>query len=103
MFQKYRYFQALSGDVTWVVSDHTGGGGELSVRAGQQVEVVDLPSSQPDYAMVRLATSSLALEVTPRQEMQDIGLVPVQCLKPQPARAHNKSVTDPDPGKIKIS
>ena len=44
--------QGLNGDLTVVIADYTASqAGELSVRTGQQVELLDLPSA--DTALVR--------------------------------------------------
>lgn len=63
-----------------MVSDYiaTPGSNELSVTKGQQVEVVEAPSStEPDFCLVRLNPQSDDAAV---QE----GLVPISILKPPP-------------------
>ena len=66
--------------MTLVIADHTGVEGQLSVRSGQQVEVLDL--SSPDLALVRLS-SSLAEESRPEPIE---GLIPIACLKLSPTK-----------------
>ncbi|XP_023330642.1 triple functional domain protein isoform X4 [Eurytemora carolleeae] len=72
--------KALCGELTLVIADHTGVEGHLSVRSGQQVEVLDLTS--PDLALVRLS-SSLAEESRPEPIE---GLLPLSCLKLSPTK-----------------
>ncbi|XP_044733840.1 triple functional domain protein isoform X3 [Chrysoperla carnea] len=68
-------------EMTWVISDHVASPGtqELSVRKGQQVEVVEISTSRPDYCVVRMPTQGPDLGAVPE------GLVPISVLKPQPA------------------
>ena len=67
--------QGLNGELTWVTSDHVAGpaGGQLSVRVGQQVEIMDrlADPSNPDMLMVRLVSD----------HHQESGYVPISCLK----------------------
>ncbi|XP_055685708.1 kalirin isoform X2 [Lutzomyia longipalpis] len=64
-------------EMTWVISDYTAtaGSGELSVTKGQQVEVLELSTTQPDFCLVRLNGSGK----NPQE-----GLVPLSILKPPP-------------------
>ena len=92
----YFLFQALCSEVTWVVSDYNGGPGELSVRAGQQVEVLD--QNNADQVLVRLCPNTLS-EVT-RPDLQE-GYVPLSCLKAPPSKTFqlSKSSVDADQGR----
>lgn len=66
--------------MTWVINDHVAAAGsqELTVRKGQQVEVVEISATRPDYCMVRMPTQGPDLGAVPE------GLVPISVLKPQP-------------------
>jgi len=83
--------EALCGEVTWVVSDYNGGPGELSVRAGQQVEVLD--QNNADQLLVRLCPNTLS-EVT-RPDLQE-GYVPLSCLKAPPSKTFQLSKSSGD-------
>lgn len=65
-------------EMTWVVADHEApaGSAEITVRKGQQVEVLEVPSGQ-DMCLVRLHASSAA-------EHPVEGMVPLSVLKPPP-------------------
>ncbi|KYB28884.1 Triple functional domain protein-like Protein [Tribolium castaneum] len=74
---------ALAGvlEMTWVVSDFTATcPQELSVTKGQQVEVVEVCSSKPDYCLVRMPTRG-----TDHDSSVPEGLVPLAVLKQPPA------------------
>ena len=65
--------------MTWVIADHeaTAGSPELTVRKGQQVEVLEVPAANaPDLCLVRLPSS------TSGEHLE--GLVPLAVLKPPP-------------------
>ena len=66
--------QGLNGELTWVTSDHAAplAGGQLSVRVGQQVEIMDRlgDPAHPDMVMVRLVSD----------QHQETGYVPMSCL-----------------------
>merc|ERR1712106_1314604 len=62
--------KALCGEVTWVVSDYNGGPGELSVRAGQQVEVLD--QNNADQLLVRLCPNTLSEVTRPATAERDL-------------------------------
>ncbi|XP_076313108.1 LOW QUALITY PROTEIN: triple functional domain protein-like [Tachypleus tridentatus] len=72
-----------SGEITWVVEGHVAsfGSQELSVRSGQQVELLDTAASGPEWCMVRLQSPGGEGSGSPSQE----GLVPSSCLKPTPS------------------
>jgi hypothetical protein len=65
-------------EMTWVVADHEApaGSAEITVRKGQQVEVLEVPSGQ-DMCLVRLHAASAA-------EPPVEGMVPLAVLKPTP-------------------
>jgi hypothetical protein len=68
-------------EMTWVVSDFTATcAQELSVMKGQQVEVVEVCSSKPDYCLVRMPTRG-----TDHDSSVPEGLVPLAVLKQPPA------------------
>lgn len=72
--------QVNAHEVTLVISDYvaTAGSNEISVNKGQQVEIVEGPtSSESIYCLVRLSSSG---EDAPIQE----GLVPISILKTTP-------------------
>jgi hypothetical protein len=74
-------FQAGVLEMTWVVSDFTATcAQELSVMKGQQVEVVEVCSSKPDYCLVRMPTRG-----TDHDSSVPEGLVPLAVLKQPPA------------------
>ena len=73
--------QALCGEVTWVTADHAAeAAGQLSVRAGQQVEVVGGMEGGQDSVLVRLAGPALD------SALPDTGYVPASCLKLPPSK-----------------
>ena len=73
--------QALCGEVTWVTADHAAeAAGQLSVRAGQQVEVVGGMEAGQDSVLVRLAGPALD------SALPDTGYVPASCLKLPPSK-----------------
>lgn len=68
--------------MTWVVSDFTATSPqELSVTKGQQVEVVEVYSSKPDFCLVRMPTRGSDGDNVSVPE----GLVPLSVLKQPPA------------------
>ncbi|VEN42476.1 unnamed protein product [Callosobruchus maculatus] len=82
-------------EMTWVVSDYTAAStSELSVTKGQQVEVVEVCLSRPDYCLVRMPAREQAAAAVvvatsggePAQPQPLEGLVPLSVLKqpPQP-------------------
>lgn len=91
--------QALCGEVTWVTADHAPSApGQLGVRAGQQVELMDRLEPGQDLVLVRLVPAGLS-EVT-RPEVTQEGFVPVSCLKLPPSKSYQiKGVVDSDQGK----
>lgn len=52
--------QAGNVEMTWVISDFVGNAStnELSVTKGQQVEVLEMSATTPDYCLVRVTTVS---------------------------------------------
>lgn len=67
--------------MTWVISDFTAtNSSELSVTKGQQVEVVEVCSTKPDYCLVRMPTRG-----TDHDAAVPEGLVPLAVLKQPPA------------------
>lgn len=98
--------QAGNVEVTWVISDFVGNAAanELSVTKGQQVEVLEMSVTTPDYCLVRVTaggTSSSAsasaaggssgkssgsggAAANVNQQPQLEGLVPMAILKPSP-------------------
>ncbi|KAG5888220.1 hypothetical protein JTB14_035569 [Gonioctena quinquepunctata] len=72
-------------EMTWVLSDFTAtNSSELSVSKGQQVEMVEVCSSRPDFCLVRMPTRGSGDDTTAVPE----GLVPLAILKlpPPPQR-----------------
>lgn len=68
--------------MTWVVSDFTATSPqELTVSKGQQVEVVEMYSSKPDFCLVRMPTRGSDNDSGSVPE----GLVPLSVLKQPPA------------------
>lgn len=68
-------------EMTWVIAEHVANGaGEVSVSKGQQVEVLEVWSSRPDWWIVRI-----------HGEPPVEGAVPVQVLKLQPQQAQQKT------------
>jgi len=63
-----------------VIADHVAAAGsqELSVHKGQQVEVLELNTSAPDWCLVRMSTSGSSVDSPPE------GLVPLAVLKQPP-------------------
>lgn len=79
--------QICTHEATWVISDYIAspGSNELSVNKGQQVEIIEAPSSnEPDFCLVRLNPQNDDSAV---QE----GLVPVSILKPPPGSQKTSS------------
>lgn len=75
-------FQTGVLEMTWVVNDFTATSPqELTVSKGQQVEVVEICSSKPDYCLVRMPTRGPA-----DHESGTVpeGLVPLSALKQPP-------------------
>jgi triple functional domain protein len=72
--------QAPGVEMTWVIADHVAAAGsqELSVHKGQQVEVLELNTSAPDWCLVRMPTSGSSVDSPPE------GLVPLAVLKQPP-------------------
>lgn len=86
-------------EMTWVVADHeaTAGSSEITVRKGQQVEVLEVPSTQsPDLCLVRLSTSAGpsggSATAGPSEQLE--GLVPLAVLKPPPQRTRRNADND---------
>lgn len=95
-------FQASNVEVTWVISDYVGNAvdNELSVTKGQQVEVLEMSSTTPEFCLVRVTTVSAgassstvgsgAQAGTSSKSIGSIGvggqegLVPISILKPPP-------------------
>ncbi|XP_066996303.2 kalirin [Anabrus simplex] len=71
--------KAAGVEMTWVIADHVAAAGtqELSVHKGQQVEVLDVTCSAPDWCLVRMSTSG-SVDSPPE------GLVPLAVLKQPP-------------------
>lgn len=86
-------------EMTWVVSDYTAANPqEMTVTKGQQVEVVEVCSSKPDYCLVRMPTRGNDHDQTHVPE----GLVPLAVLKQPPAPRSSPSrrpILDHDGGK----
>ena len=76
----YCSLQAPVVEMTWVIADHVAAAGsqELSVHKGQQVEVLELNTSAPDWCLVRMSTSGSSVDSPPE------GLVPLAVLKQPP-------------------
>lgn len=95
-------FQAGVLEMTWVVSDFTATcPQELSVTKGQQVEVVEVCSSKPDFCLVRMPTRG-----TDHDASVPEGLVPLAVLKQPPAPRSSPSRRAPidhDLGKLKTN
>ncbi|KAJ8878381.1 hypothetical protein PR048_018958 [Dryococelus australis] len=66
-------------EMMWVIADHVAAAGsqELSVHKGQQVEVLEVRASSPDWCLVRVPTSG-SVDSPPE------GLVPLAVLKQPP-------------------
>ncbi|XP_059472379.1 kalirin isoform X2 [Neocloeon triangulifer] len=82
-------------EMTWVVADHEAptGSAEITVRKGQQVEVLEVPAGQ-ELCLVRLHPSSAS-------EHPVEGMVPLSVLKPPPQglrgqRTHEEGATGSD-------
>lgn len=87
-------FQAGVLEMTWVISDFTATNpSELSVIKGQQVEVVEVCSSKPDYCLVRMPTRGTDHDAAAVPE----GLVPLSVLKQPPAPRSSPSRRPPPP------
>lgn len=91
-------------EMTWVISDFVGSAGtnELSVTKGQQVEVLEMSATTPDYCLVRVqapggssasasgaggsssSKSSGAVGGGSGSSPPQEGLVPMSILKPPP-------------------
>ncbi|XP_022244114.1 triple functional domain protein-like isoform X1 [Limulus polyphemus] len=80
-----------TGEVTWVIEGHAAplGSQELSVKSGQQVELLDSVTSGPDWCMVRLHSPGGEGSCSPSRE----GLVPSSCLKPTPSMRTSANTT----------
>lgn len=81
--------------MTWVISDHVAatGSDELSVTKGQQVEVLEMSTTVPDFCLVRLGIvgsgagvgASGSSKATAAASVPTVeGLVPMSILKPPP-------------------
>ncbi|GLH09850.1 Uncharacterized protein GBIM_14884 [Gryllus bimaculatus] len=77
--QTKSFSRAPGVEMTWVIADHVAAAGsqELSVHKGQQVEVVEVAASAPDWCLVRVPTSG-SVDSPPE------GLVPLAVLKQPP-------------------
>ncbi|XP_022243783.1 triple functional domain protein-like [Limulus polyphemus] len=82
-----------SGEITWVVEGHVAPSGsqELSVRSGQQVELLDTAASGPEWCMVRLQSPGGEGSGSPQE-----GLVPSSCLKPTPSMRNSTNTVNTD-------
>lgn len=93
------FFQTGVLEMTWVVSDFTATNSqEMTVTKGQQVEVVEVCSSKPDFCLVRMPTRGNDHDQTNVPE----GLVPLSVLKQPPAPRSSPSrrpLLDHDGGK----
>ena len=80
--------------MTWVTSDHSPSSpGQLGVRAGQQVELMDRLEPGQELVLVRLVSPSLS-------ELTHEGYVPVSCLKLPPSKSYQiKATVDPEQGR----
>lgn len=83
--------------MTWVIADHVASPGsqELTVHKGQQVEVLEVNVSPPDWCLVRMPTSG-SVDSPPE------GLVPLSVLKQPPGvktSPSKKNSNEPDSGK----
>ncbi|KAL0280126.1 UNVERIFIED_CONTAM: hypothetical protein PYX00_001517 [Menopon gallinae] len=81
-------------EMTWVIGDHVAAPGsqELTVHKGQQVEVLEMNASPPDWCLVRMSTSG-SVDSPPE------GLVPVSVLKQPPGvktSPSRKNSNDPE-------
>lgn len=75
------FFQTGVLEMTWVVNDFTATSPqELTVTKGQQVEVVEICPTKPDFCLVRMPTRG------PDHESGTVpeGLVPLSALKQPP-------------------
>lgn len=73
--------------MTWVTHDFTAtNSGELTVNKGQQVEVVEVCATRPDYCLVRMPTRG-----TDHQEAIPEGMVPLAVLKQPPVTSNRGS------------
>ena len=82
-----------------MTSDHSPSSpGQLGVRAGQQVELMDRLEPGQELVLVRLVPATLS-EVT-RPEVTHEGFVPVSCLKLPPSKSYQiKATVDPEQGR----
>lgn len=99
------YSQTGHVEMTWVISDFVGAAGtnELSVTKGQQVEVLEMSATTPDYCLVRVSAGSAAASLAKASgggaaaassttnatgagggSQPQEGLVPMSILKPPP-------------------
>ncbi|XP_065162622.1 triple functional domain protein isoform X5 [Atheta coriaria] len=81
-------------EMTWVVSDFTAcGSQELTVTKGQQVEVVEVCPSRPDYCLVRMPTRGTDHDTSSGGGVPE-GLVPLAVLKqpPQPRSSPSRRI-----------
>lgn len=89
--------------MTWVVSDYTASGPqELTVTKGQQVEVVEVCASKPDFCLVRMPTRGTSDHGSDSGSVPE-GLVPLAVLKQPPAPRNSPSrrpVLDHEIGKL---
>lgn len=88
--------------MTWVVSDYTAANAqEMSVTKGQQVEVVEVCATKPDFCLVRMPTRGTDHDHANVPE----GLVPLAVLKQPPAPRSSPSrrpLLDHDGGKFDL-
>lgn len=91
--------------MTWVVSDFTAcGSQELTVTKGQQVEVVEVCPSRPDYCLVRMPTRGTDHDTSSGGGVPE-GLVPLAVLKqpPQPRSSPSRRIAaDHENGKCAL-
>lgn len=75
-------------EMTWVMSDFTAtNSSELSVSKGQQVEVVEVCQTRPDYCLVRMPTRGTDHDAS---SSVPEGLVPLAVLKQPPATSSSR-------------
>ncbi|KAF7275280.1 hypothetical protein GWI33_012015 [Rhynchophorus ferrugineus] len=78
-------------EMTWVMADYTAANPqELTVSKGQQVEVVEVCQTRPDYCLVRMPTRGS----DGHQDAIPEGLVPLAVLKqpPQPRGSPSRRI-----------
>lgn len=74
--------------MTWVMSDFTAtSSSELSVMKGQQVEVVEVCQTRPDFCLVRMPTRGTDPDSS---SAVPEGLVPLAVLKQPPAPSSSR-------------